>query len=173
VSRIRRHCTAFLSTGFVRSLLPAHGTNGNASEKNQPNFEEPRLPSLRRADQVPSRPCSRCVGHPAFIDSGNPDIGVKRFCDQKHSCRGRDDHRWSPPGPPHRSVQARLRIRLLPWWVAAKRASEWGCIMRGCGTRSGTSKNASFTSSMRLLIFLYFQNQRLQSGQELLQPALQ
>jgi hypothetical protein len=33
-------------------------------------------------DPVPSRPYSRCVGRPGFIDSRDVGIRVKRFCDQ-------------------------------------------------------------------------------------------
>jgi hypothetical protein len=35
------------------------------------------LPACRSADQVPSRSYSRCVGHPAFIDSSGLGIRMK------------------------------------------------------------------------------------------------
>jgi hypothetical protein len=60
VSRIKRHCIAFLSRELARSFLPAHGTKDDASEKTQQNFEEPLsnlLASLRRTGRSSSR-CS-------------------------------------------------------------------------------------------------------------------
>ena len=41
--------------------------------------------ACRSPNTVPSRPYSRCVGHPALLDSSDLGISVKSFCDQQHS----------------------------------------------------------------------------------------